>query len=74
MEDDQWIAQFEEDIRRYEEKKAASSSRGSGSGSGGSRRKKDDDDEESSGSAPSGSGNVTYADRVKPNLYNISMY
>ena len=74
VEDDQWIAQFEEDIRRYEEKKAAASSRGSGSGSGGSRRKKDDDDEEASGSVPSGSGNVTYADRVKHNLYTNSMY
>ena len=74
VEDDQWIAQFEEDIRRYEEKKAASSggSRRS-SGSGGSKKKKDE--EESTSSAPaSGSGNVTYADRVKPNLYNISMY
>ena len=73
VEDDQWIAQFEEDIRRYEEKKAASSSRGSGSGSGGSKKKKKE--EETTASAPvSGSGNVAYGDRVKPNLYTHSMY
>lgn len=74
VEDDQWIAQFEEDIRRYEEKKAASSKRSSGSGSGGSRRKKKEEEETTASAPASGSGNVAYGDRVKPNLYTHSMY
>jgi len=76
--DDQWLAAFQEDIRRYAlaHQPRASSGGGSRSGSGGSR-KKGEDDEDDETYIPTGIVSIPHisvADKRKPNLYTHENY
>ena len=76
--DDQWMAQFQEDIRRYDfqhklgEFASLASSGGSGSGgsSGSRKKKKDEEEEENKTYLPK----IVVPNRTKPNLYTDESY